>query len=302
MEALLALLISPGAEIRLGVITFRWYGILISFSVLIGLLLSKRLASYRNISKGIIGDLLPILILSSIAGARFYYVLFEWRNYSEENFWSGVNFLGVSIPIPKFVEIWQGGIAIHGALIFGSLAVLIFCKIKKESFWDLLDVLLPSVALGQAIGRWGNFFNNEAFGLPTNYPWKLFIPYNFRPDNFINESYFHPTFLYESIWNICIFVLLITLFRLNINGLLKLPSGALSCIYLLSYSTGRLWIENLRIDPLCLGSTAPLCEGGIRIAQLTSFILISISTFGLFWIYQRKRKMPTFGINENRTL
>ena len=300
MQVLLAFLSSPGAELKLGLITLRWYGVLISFSVLIGLIISSRLAKYRNISNGAVADLMPILILSSVIGARFYYVLFQWRNYSGDYFWSEINFLNSFIPIPRFLEIWNGGIAIHGALIFGTIAVVVFCKFKKESFWDLLDILLPSVALGQAIGRWGNFFNNEAFGLPTNYPWKLFIPYKFRPEFFINENFFHPTFLYESIWNFFIFILLITLFRYNISGSIRLPSGALSCIYLLSYSIGRLWIESLRIDPLCLGSTASLCDGGIKIAQLTSFILISLSISGLFWMYTMKRKMPTLGIKEKR--
>ncbi len=279
MLHLFAFLISPGSELKLGIITFRWYGILISLSVLIGLIISSRLANFRNIRAGIIGDLMPILVLSSVVGARFYYVIFQWRNYSGENFWGGINVFNLYVPIPKLLEIWNGGIAIHGALIFGTISVLIFCKLKNESFWDLLDILLPSVALGQAIGRWGNFFNNEAFGVPTNLPWKLFIPYSYRPGFFLDKSFFHPTFLYESIWNIGVFFLLIILFRLNVRGLLKLPSGALSCIYLLSYSIGRLWIESLRV---------------------TSFVLIILSTFALFWIYQMKRKMPNLGIKENR--
>ena len=300
MLSLLSFLSSPGAEIRFGLLSFRWYGILISLSVLIGLIISSRLASYREIEPETITNLMPILVLSSLIGARIYYILFRWGNYSGENLWSGINLFGLYFPVPKFLEIWNGGIAIHGALIFGTVAVMIFCRLKKESVWDLLDILMPSVALGQAIGRWGNFFNNEAFGLPTNYPWKLFIPYTSRPEFFINENFFHPTFLYESIWNIFVFILLIALFRYNISGSIRLPSGALSCIYLLSYSIGRLWIEGLRIDPLCLGSTATLCEGGIKIAQLTSFILISLSISGLFWIYQMKRKMPTLGFKENR--
>ncbi|AAP99504.1 MULTISPECIES: prolipoprotein diacylglyceryl transferase [Prochlorococcus] len=301
MEGIIATFRSPGAElIELGTLTVRWYGILIAISVLIGLKLSTRLGSYRNINPGIINDLMPILILSSIFGARFYYVSFEWNNYNGVNFWSKVHLLGLQIPIPSFLEIWNGGIAIHGALIMGTISIILFCRIKKQRFWDVLDVLVPSVALGQAIGRWGNFFNNEAFGLPTNQPWKLFIPFSSRPESFSDQSYFHPTFLYESLWNICIFLILIFLFRLNIRGLMKLPSGALSCIYLITYSLGRIWIEGLRIDPLCLGGSPPFCEGGLRIAQLISFLLICLGSFGLWWIYQSKRKMPNFGITRNR--
>ena len=91
----------------------------------------------------------------------------------------------------------------------GTISTIIFCRIKKENFWDVIDVLVPSLALGQAIGRWGNFFNNEAFGLPTNLPWKLYIPYSYRPDFFASKSFFHPTFLYESIWNVAVFFILI---------------------------------------------------------------------------------------------
>jgi len=283
-------------------LNLRWYGILIAFSVFIGLNLSNRLANYRNLGNNLINDLMPILLFSSIIGARLYYVVFGWDNFNGINFWSTINLLGFYISIPKFLEVWRGGIAIHGALIMGTISVILFCRRKKENFWDVLDVLLPSVALGQAIGRWGNFFNNEAFGLPTDLPWKLFIPYASRPEIFLNNSYFHPTFLYESIWNLGIFLLLIYLFRLNIQGLLKLPSGGLSCIYLITYGIGRMLIESIRTDPLCIGAgaTPPFCEGGIRIAQIISFLMISLGSFGLYWIYQRKRRMPNFGIISKR--
>ena len=303
MEAILAMLKSPGAElIRFGPLVFRWYGILIAIAVLLGLNLSTRLSSFRNIKNGFFNDLMPILVLSSLIGARAYYIVFEWRNFSGSYFWSKINLFGIEFFIPSFLEIWNGGIAIHGALIIGGISVILFSRFRDENFWDVLDVLLPSVALGQAIGRWGNFFNNEAFGLPTNQPWKLFIPYASRPEIFSDQSYFHPTFLYESLWNICIFLLLISLFRLNIRGFLKIPSGALTCIYIVTYSLGRFWIEALRIDPLCLSSSPPFCEGGIRIAQLMSFLMICFGSLGLFWIYQIKRKMPNFSVTSKRKI
>ncbi len=302
MEIIISTLRSPGPDlISIGPLTLRWYGILIALSVFIGLNLSNRLAYQRNLRKDLINDLMPILLFSSIFGARIYYVVFEWNNFKGINFWSSINFLGLKIPIPTFLEIWKGGIAIHGALIVGIISVIFFCRSRKENCWDVIDVLLPSVALGQAIGRWGNFFNNEAFGLPTSQPWKLFIPYASRPEPFLNNSFFHPTFLYESIWNMCIFLFLIFLFRLNNRGLLKLPPGALSCVYFISYGIGRAWIESLRTDPLCLGALPPFCEGGIRIAQLISFLMIFIGSFGLYWIYQRKHRMPSFGIISKRT-
>jgi len=293
MEHIFLALRSPGPELfQLGPFSLRWYGLLIAISVLLGLNLSGELASKKGLKKSLINDLLPILVLASVIGARIYYVAFEWRNYIGKNFWSSINFLNLNIPIPSAIEIWGGGIAIHGALIMGTLSIIFFCRWRKEPFWDVFDVLVPSVALGQAIGRWGNFFNNEAFGIPTNLPWKLFIPYRFRPEIFSTKDYFHPTFLYESIWNIFVFGILIFLFRKANKRELKLPSGSLSCLYLITYSLGRLWIEALRTDPLCLGGVPPFCEGGLRIAQLISLFLISAGLVGLWRIYISKKALP----------
>ena len=293
MEHIFLALRSPGPELfQLGPFSLRWYGLLIAISVLVGLNLSGELASKKGLKKSIINDLLPILVLASVIGARIYYVAFEWRNYTGKNFWSSINFLNLNIPIPSALEIWGGVIAIHGALIMGSLSIIFFCRWRKEPFWDVMDVLVPSVALGQAIGRWGNFFNNEAFGIPTNLPWKLFIPYRFRPEIFSTQDYFHPTFLYESVWNIFVFGILIFLFRKANKRELTLPSGSLSCLYLITYSLGRFWIEALRIDPLCLGGVPPFCEGGLRIAQLISLFLISAGLLGIWRIYISKKALP----------
>ena len=270
---------SPGSElIQLGPFTLRWYGLLIATAVLIGLNLSSRLARNRDLDNGLISDLLPLLVLASVLGARAYYVAFEWRNYSD-------NWI-------KALAIWEGGIAIHGALIAGTLTLILFCRWRRQSFWDLLDVLVPSLAMGQAIGRWGNFFNSEAFGVPTDLPWKLFIPYQNRPVVYADAQFFHPTFLYESIWNLVLFLLLIVLFRRGEQGKMTLPSGAIACTYLLGYSLGRIWIEGLRIDPLCLGALPPACEGGLRIAQLVSGLLMLAGAAGLFWLYARHQALP----------
>ncbi len=279
MDASIAALYSPGPELwKFGPFTLRWYGLLIATSVLLGLNLSTRFANKRNLENSLINDLLPVLILSSVIGARAYYVCFEWREYKN-------NLIDV-------FAIWKGGIAIHGALIAGALTVVIFCRLRKQPLWDVFDVLFPSVALGQAIGRWGNFFNNEAFGVPTNLPWKLYIPYIYRPEVFSKVEYFHPTFLYESIWNLCVFLLLLVLFNLGWKKLLRLPPGAITSIYLISYSLGRLWIEGLRTDPLCLGGVPPFCEGGLRAAQLLSIILFSIGLLNLWRVYKRKENLP----------
>ena len=194
-EALLPLatLQSPGEFLpftRDWVLPLRWYGLLIALAVLVGLNLSSWLAKQRNLEQGLISDLLPILVLAAVIGARIYYVTFEWPNYAANPF--------------KAFAIWEGGIAIHGALLTGTVAVILFCRWRRQPFWDVLDVLVPSVALGQAIGRWGNFFNGEAFGVPTDLPWKLLIesiPRNVQKI-FPEAQYFHPTFLYESLWNL----------------------------------------------------------------------------------------------------
>ena len=292
MESLFGILISPGPELfRIGPLIFRWYGLLIAISIFIGLNLSNYLAKKRSIPNGLINDLMPILVLTSIIGARIYYVIFEWRNYVGNNFWSYFNIFTLNIPIPRALEIWGGGIAIHGALISGVITVIFFCKFKNQNLFNFSDVLLPSVVLGQAIGRWGNFFNNEAFGIPTTLPWKLFIPLNSRPLIFLEEEYFHPTFLYESLWNVFIFCTLIFLFRFGLKNKLIVPHGTVSFIYLMMYSFGRFIIEHLRIDPLCINAAPPFCEGGIRVAQLMSIILFCLGLTGLVFIYKKRKRI-----------
>ena len=283
-----AFLKSPGSELlNIGPIYIRWYGFLISFALFFGLFLSKKLAKSRGINPEYINKLLPSLVFSSIVGARIYYVIFEYRLFSGNNFFTSIYFLNLKIKLPSFLAIWEGGIAIHGALIGGFISLLIFCKSNKLHFKTILDLIIPSLILGQSIGRWGNFFNNEAFGLPTNYPWKLFIPIQNRPMEFANYEFFHPTFLYESLWNLIIFFILIYIFKRQ-TKINSVKPGLISCIYLITYSFGRFWIEGLRTDPLCLGGYPPFCEGGLRIAQFISIFLFSS---GLIWLYNLNFKL-----------
>ena len=270
---------SPGPLVfQLGPFALRWYGLLIALAVLAGLTLATRLGNARGIEPALIADLLPLLVLGAVIGARIYYVALEWRQYAAN-------------PI-EALAIWRGGIAIHGALIGGVLTTILYCRWRRQPFWPLLDVLVPAVALGQAIGRWGNFFNSEAFGVPTDLPWKLRIPAANRPPEFLEQLYFHPTFLYESLWNVGVCVLLLVLFRQASRGQIQLPAGALSCVYLMAYSSGRVWIEGLRIDPLCLFAEPPFCEGGLRMAQLVSLLLIVLGGLGLWWLLGRRRALP----------
>ena len=296
---------SPGPELfQLGPFIIRWYGLLIAIAVLIGLFLSSRLARLRQLENGLISDLLPLLVLVAIIGARIYYVAFEWPNYTGANFWSQINILWISMSVPRAILIWQGGIAIHGALIAGTILLILFCRWRRQPFWDVLDVLVPSVALGQAIGRWGNFFNSEAFGVPTDLLWKLKIPFELQSDDVrrafstpgVIQEFFHPTFLYESIWNLFLFVVLLLVFRHGLRKIGSVPAGAMSCIYLIGYSLGRVWIEGLRIDPLCIGALPPACEGGFRIAQLMSCLLAVLGGVGLWWLYGRKKPLPDLSL------
>ncbi|MBD2162953.1 prolipoprotein diacylglyceryl transferase [Calothrix membranacea FACHB-236] len=262
---------SPGPILwRIGPITIRWYGLLIATAVLIGVSLSQYLAKRRNVNPDLLSDLSIWLVIGAIPAARLYYVLFQWSEYAQHP--------------DRIIAIWQGGIAIHGAILGGLVAALIFAKLKQVSFWQLADLVAPSLILGQAIGRWGNFFNSEAFGDPTNLPWKLYIPLDRRPPELVNFEYFHPTFLYESLWDLMVFALLITLFLRSLQGKPRLKIGTLFLTYLAAYSLGRLWIEGFRTDSLMLGP--------LRMAQVVSLIGIILGLAGLAWLYIAKRPLP----------
>jgi phosphatidylglycerol---prolipoprotein diacylglyceryl transferase len=263
---------SPGPNIfQIGSFTLRWYGLLIAAAVLIGVNLSIYLAKKRQINGELIGDLSIWLVLAAIPGARLYYVLFKWGYYSQHP--------------AEIIAIWQGGIAIHGAIIGGTLAALIFSKIKQVDFWNLADVITPSLVLGQAIGRWGNFFNSEAFGAPieAEVPWKLYIPAGHRPDEFLDKEYFHPTFLYESLWDLGVFGMVMFLFLRSLRARQPLKNGSLFMIYLIAYSLGRFWIEGLRTDSLMLGS--------VKMAQVISLIGFAIGVTGLIWLYRHRSRV-----------
>ena len=197
-------------------------------------------------------------------------MIFQWQTYASD-------------PVQIF-KIWEGGIAIYGAIIGGILSALVFAKLKRVSFWQLADIVAPSLALGQAIGRWGNFFNSEAFGSPTDLPWKLFIPPANRPFEYRNFEYFHPTFLYESLWNLLIFIVLIYLFINDVNRRNRLKTGAIFLIYLIAYGIGRFGVEGLRTDSLMLGV--------LRVSQVVSLVGIAIGSIGLIWLYARQRRLP----------
>jgi phosphatidylglycerol---prolipoprotein diacylglyceryl transferase len=209
-------------------------------------------------------------VLGALPAARLYYVAFEWDRYADN-------------PLSAFA-IWQGGIAIHGAILGGMLAALLFARLNRLSFWALADVVAPALVLGQAIGRWGNFFNSEAFGRPTDLPWRVYIPPAQRPPNLGAVEYYHPTFLYESLWNLGVFALVLWLFFWGLRHPDRLKTGTLFLVYFATYSLGRFWIEGLRLDSLMLGP--------LRIAQVVSLTGMALGVAGLLWLYVGRRSLP----------
>ena len=215
-----------------------WYGILIAVSVLVGIYLAMRYAKRLNYDPEMIVDFCLLAIPLGIIGARLYYVIFEWDVYKDN-------------PL-DIVKIWEGGLAIYGAVIGGLVAAFIFSHWRKMNFWDLVDIVSPSLILGQAIGRWGNFFNQEAYGrIVTDKAWQWF-PYAVYIE--ARQEWHMATFFYESMWNLLVF-----LFLLNFRKRRKI-SGEVFLVYLFLYSCGRVVIEGLRTDSLYLGP--------VRISQL----------------------------------
>jgi phosphatidylglycerol---prolipoprotein diacylglyceryl transferase len=257
---------SPGPIIfQAGPLTIRWYSVMIITGIILGTLLAQYLAKERNEDPEKIADLVVWLVVGAIPCARLYYVLFEWERYAQGPWW-------------KVFAIWEGGIAIHGAILGGLVAAYLFAKKTETAFWKLTDICAPALALGQAIGRWGNFFNSEAFGVPTDLPWKLFIPPESRPAAFIAYDYFHPTFLYESLWNLMVMSILLWLFK-------KFPhwgTGMITATYAVLYGIGRFWIEGLRTDSLYLGP--------LRIAQVVSLLFVALGLFGWWWFNRQPRR------------
>ena len=249
--------------ISLGSIDIRWYGIIIGCGLILALVLAMREGNRRGLGKDDFPDLMLWAIPISIICARLYYVLFEWDYYK--------NHIG---DIPK---VWNGGIAIHGALIGAILTTYIFTKKKGISFWKMADIAAPSIILGQAIGRWGNFMNQEAHGgeVTRSFLEGLHLPDFIINQMYINGTYYHPTFLYESLWNILGFVILLILRKVNLRN------GEIFLSYVIWYSIGRFFIEGMRTDSLMIGD--------FRMAQLISLALIIIALGSM--IFRRKSGM-----------
>lgn len=226
-----------------------WYGIIISLGMILGVVVASIRAKRAGLHSDTIVDMAIIVIPLAIIGARIYYFIFT---YNPE--------------IHSLLDVFDfrsGGLAIHGGLIGGILGGFLFTKYKKIYFWNLADIVAPSIILGQAIGRWGNYVNQEAHGGPTDLPWAIEV----------DGQMVHPTFLYESLWNIGIFIFLLWYSKK------KKVTGEVFLFYLALYSLGRMFIEGLRTDSLMLGE--------FRVAQLISLAII-LGALGIRQVLIRK--------------
>lgn len=261
-------------------IAVRWYGVIIMTGALLGAYLASRRAVARGYDPDHVWNQLMIGLILGIGMARIYYVIFEWDRFAG-NLWS----------IPN---ITTGGLAIHGGIIGGVLSVLLYARWQKLSFWDWGDVCAPGLLLGQAIGRWGNFFNQEAYGRPTELPIGVRIDPQYRLPPFTDmqqyplDTLFHATFLYESLWNLAGVGLLLLADRRFGHGAptgqRRLRPGDLIFLYAIIYSLGRFWIEGLRLDSLYAGP--------LRMAQVVSLALILLGALALLLNHRRSALPP----------
>lgn len=246
-------------------INIKFYGITmalaLTFAVCAVYFISKKI--YKDkINPNFFLDLFPIVAISGILGARLYYVLLNLPFYTNH---------------PKEIfAIWHGGLSIHGAIICGIIAGIIYCKIKKQNILLCADIGILGLPIGQMIGRWGNFFNSEAFGMPTNLPWGLYIPESLRPERYITSEFFHPTFLYESILNLIIFVLLLYLTKK------ELKTGIVFFSYFVLYAIARFMVEGIRVDSV-------LNIGIFPVAQIASIIMFIIGIIGILVVRKNAR-------------
>ena len=267
-----------GKNIKIGNFSIAYYGILIGLGVIVGLLIAMMIAKKTGQKTDIYYDVAIVSILVGIPGARLYYVVFSWDYYKNH--------------LNEIFNIRGGGLAIYGGIIFAVIGLIIYSKIKKNSLFLILDTIVPGVAFAQAMGRWGNFFNREAFGEYTNNLFAMQLPekavtassitdlmkQNIQVINGTNFIQVHPTFLYESVWNIlvCIFLIIMTKH--------KKYNGQIMILYFLGYGLGRVWIEGLRTDQLIIGHT------GIPVSQLLAGIIIAGSVAALIVLGIRKKQ------------
>ena len=238
---------SPGAvAFTIFGIDIMWYGILVGTGFILAVLISMKRAPSHGIPQDTVMDFALWMIPLCIIGARAYYVIFRWDLYRDD--------------ILSVLNLRNGGLAIHGGLIVGTIVGVLFCRYRKVAFLELADLIFPSVALAQSIGRWGNFFNSEAHGTQTDLPWAIIV----------DGQHVHPTFLYESIWCFCLFLFLLWVDRH------KSFSGQIVLLYGMLYSLERFCVEHLRTDSLMLGplKQAQVLSATVFLACLAVYLIL----------------------------
>ncbi len=251
-------MISPASAVAfcVGSYSVRFYSLIMLGAIIAGSFTICFVAKkyYRGVSIEKILDILPVIVICAIFGARLYYVALDWGYYSKH--------------LLEVFAFNQGGLSIHGAILGGFLSGYFCVKHYKLNLWRYADVFAYGLPIGQAIGRLGNYFNIEAFGKPCFFSdWIcMYVPKVKRPFEYMDYEYFHPTFLYEIIWNIIVFLLLFFVVKKNVKNY----DGVLFFVYLILYSVGRFLIEGIRLDSV-------LSINGIHIAEIVSFIVIIFS-------------------------
>jgi len=244
---------SPGNGIwYLGPLPIRGYALCIIAGILAAIWIGERRWVARGGRSGEVSDLAIWAVPFGLVGARLYHVATDWQLY----FGDGQN------PVTA-LYLWRGGLGIWGGIAMGALGVVIGAKVKGIKLLPVLDAMAPGVLVAQALGRWGNWFNQELFGRPTDLPWALEIDPGYRPEGYFADATFHPTFLYEFIWNLGAFGLVIWA-----DQRFKLGRGRVLALYVMTYTAGRAWIEMLRIDDVQLQDVL-----GLRLNVWTSIVL-----------------------------
>jgi len=242
-----------------GSIEVRYYGLMYVVSILVGIFLIKKEVKRKGIAlteDNIVNSVL-FLIIMGILGARIYYVIFNWNFYSRN--------------LKEILAVWHGGLAIHGGLIGGFIAGILFCKRHNLSFWEMADSVAPAIILGQTFGRFGNFMNGDAHGIPTDMPWGIVFPPTSIAGAQFGSVPLHPTMLYEMVLNFTIFL---TLWGIRKREYKK---GFLFSLYITLYSIGRFFVSFFRADSLMIGN--------FRMAQVISILLVIV--FGSFIVKRR---------------
>jgi len=251
-----------------GWLTVYWYGLIVAVAIIVGVLVVSKMIKNQSWPIQSLDGILFWGLLGGLVGARLYHVILEWSYYRTD-------FLAI-------VKVWHGGLAIHGAWLGGLLVIYFIARHYKLSLFKLLDILVVGLVFGQAIGRWGNFFNQELFGLPTSLPWGIYIDLVNRPISYLLANYFHPTFLYESLLNLALFLILYLVYKKR-----KELIGLTTSVYLIGYSLIRFSLEFIRID-----KTPEFW--GLRWPQWFSLIIIGLVV--LYWFLLRttlsKSKKP----------